>query len=281
MKCKRTIVSAGCCAVGIVAGVIGTHLLRPPRPRQERVVVLAPPMVVRPPSDGGRIPIIGAPPALLRWPVGEFRSDGDRLSDVIDRLRDRSGADIFVNWKALAAPGVTHDLPVTFRSPGPTLADVLDDLLIELCGSGNGPRLGYDVDEDVITISTSEDLSKNTLTRVYDIRDFLRAADSRDDRDKAVAAVVRTVTGVDPLSWRDHGGKLGMVRELGGQLVVTQTPAVHRRLRDLLGPNSLPSIASDRKPVRDQSTNPAARSIWASPSAATRPSAIRDRTRTR
>ena len=34
-------------------------------------------------------------------------------------------------------------------------------------------KLGYTVDQGVITISTAEDLAGNTLTRVYDIRDLI------------------------------------------------------------------------------------------------------------
>src|SRR4051812_768210 len=285
MKRKRTIVPAAWCAVGVVAGACMMHLLRPPRPRPERVVVMTPPRVLRPPASE-RIPIIGAPPVPLRRPVGEFRSDGERLDEVIDRLRSSSKANIFVNWKALQAAGVMRDLPVTFRTPGPTLADALDQLLTELSGTG-GPRLGYEMededsgDQGVVTISTGDDLLKQVVTRVYDIRHLIRGADSRRE---AVAAVIRTVEGVDPLSWRNQGGSVGMPQELSGRLVVTHTVTVPRRIGSLLADDlstgqarPRPTAPSGRAAANLPTTGPAFLPLWTD---AEPPPTIRDVTRT-
>src|SRR5882724_6762662 len=35
-------------------------------------------------------------------------------------------------------------------------------------------------------------------------------------------------------SWKDRGGSVGALRELEGQLIVTQTPENHRQLKNLL-----------------------------------------------
>jgi len=140
--------------------------------------------------------------------------------------------------------------------------------------------LGYTIDDGVITISTGEDLDKNTLTRVYDIRDliidipdftnapnfslqstsqqgqggggggggggssqglFENADQDRQNQDQGrtrqemIDEITRLITEtVSPESWRDAGGTTGSVRELQGQLIVTQTPENQRSLVNLL-----------------------------------------------
>jgi type II secretory pathway component GspD/PulD (secretin) len=53
---------------------------------------------------------------------------------------------------------------------------------------------------------------------------------------------------VDAPSWRDNGGAVGMIREFGGMLVVTQTAENHRKIKDLL--NQLPEQQSRLVRVR-------------------------------
>ena len=53
--------------------------------------------------------------AQLDRPLPELQFDGVGFSDVIDFLRDVSGANIFVNWKSLEAAGVDRNAPVTAR----------------------------------------------------------------------------------------------------------------------------------------------------------------------
>lgn len=157
--------------------------------------------------------------------VGPMNVEGRSLSDVIGAVREQSGQSIFVNWRALDAIRVTRDLPVTADLSHLTLAKALDKLLTEVGGSQE--RLGYTIDDGVITISTQKDLGKNTLTRVYDVRDLLK---NRATRDADLTALTKRFKGIDPLSWRDAGGTIGSIRELQGQLIITQTPEVHKRI---------------------------------------------------
>jgi hypothetical protein len=161
--------------------------------------------------------------------VGEMRVKGAAFSDVIDKLRDATNQNIFVNWRALKTCRVTKDLPVTIdlsRLP-------IDEALNRLLDHVGGPyvRLGYAIDENVITITTAVDLSKNTSTRVYDVRAAIKDG---PDRAKNVDAIIRRVEGVDPLSWRESGGNIGSIYELGGQLVVTQTPEIQHLIAEEL-----------------------------------------------
>ena len=165
--------------------------------------------------------------------VGAIRARGTAFADLIDQLRDATSQNIFVNWRALKACRVTKDLPVTIDLSNLPLDRAMDRLLDHV--GGPYVRLGYAMDEGVITISTAVDLCKNSSTRVYDVRASIKDGPGRE---KEVEAIVRRVEGVDPLSWKQTGGEMGEVRELGGQLIVTATPEVQNlvaeELRDVL-----------------------------------------------
>jgi hypothetical protein len=161
----------------------------------------------------------------LQTKLGPMKLSGDALADAVDRLRDAASLDIYVNWRALDALKVTRDLPLTIDLSGLRAWDALDALLEHV--GGDFARLGWSIDDGVVTISSRRDLSKNTLTRVYDIRGAIRGQATRQ---ADIDAVIRRVRGIDPLSWRDAGGEIGSVRELQGQLIVTQTPQVQQRI---------------------------------------------------
>ena len=211
--------------------------------------------------------------AQLDRPLPEVNFDGAGFTDVIDFLRDVSGANIFVNWRALENAGVDRNAPVTARLRNIKFSKALTIILDSV--SGGSVPLGYTIDDGVITISTGEDLDRNTITRVYDIRDliidipdFTEAPDfslqSTTDqasqgggggggglfqnssdrtgqpdegrtRQEMIDEITRLITEtVSPDSWRDAGGSTGSIRELQGQLIVTQTPENQRQLVALL-----------------------------------------------
>jgi uncharacterized membrane protein YgcG len=109
--------------------------------------------------------------AQLDRRLPEINFSGQGLADVVDFLRDVSGSNIFVNWRALEAAGINKDAPVTARLKDVRFSKALNTILSDV-GGGN-IKLSYTIDEGVITVSTAEDLAKNTNTRVYDIRDLL------------------------------------------------------------------------------------------------------------
>ena len=196
---------------------------------------------------------------LLDRTIKEASFESVAFSDVIDYLRDVSGANIFVNWKSLESAGVDPKTPITARLRDIKLSKALNVLLDG--ASGGSGKLGYAVDAGVITITTTDDLAKNVVVRVYDIRDLLviapdfqmnepataiaapgpathpsapttRPAPTREELVKQIIRLIEET--IDTKSWKDHGGKAGAVRELQGQLIVTQTPENHRSLVTLL-----------------------------------------------
>jgi general secretion pathway protein D len=218
--------------------------------------------------------------AQLDRRLPDVKFDAVGFSDVVDFLRDLTNANIFVNWRALEAAGVDKNAPVTARLRDVPFSKVLRTILDDV--SGGTAKLGYTIDEGVITISTEDDLSKNTSTRVYDIRDLIidvpdfaeapsfNLSSSNNSsgttvgtsgggggggggsnlfgggggggnetngptRQELVEAIIKLIQDtVASDTWKDNGGNVGSVRELGGQLIVTQTPENQRALVKLL-----------------------------------------------
>lgn len=210
--------------------------------------------------------------AQLEHHIPELRFDAIPFTDVVDFLRDITGANIFVNWRALEAAGIDRNTPVTTRLRDIRFSKALDTILRDV--GGGTVALSYTVDDGVITISTSDDLSKNTVTRVYDIRDLIvevpdfpgpmfslqnasqngtsgtggggqspfqdnqqqqqqqQPPKTRDERVAEITSLMEET--VAPDSWRDAGGTVGSLRELSGQLIVNQTPENQRQLQGLL-----------------------------------------------
>jgi general secretion pathway protein D len=109
--------------------------------------------------------------AQLDKRLPELRFDAVGLTDVIDFLRDVSGANIFVNWRALEGATIDRNAPVTARLRDVPFRKALDIILQDV--GGGTVKLAYTVDEGVITISTAEELATNTMTQTYDIRDLI------------------------------------------------------------------------------------------------------------
>ncbi|HET6250656.1 MAG TPA: hypothetical protein VFE47_23410 [Tepidisphaeraceae bacterium] len=106
----------------------------------------------------------------LNQTLPEVQFSGVAFNDAIDFLRDVSGANIAVNWKALEEAGVTKDTPINVRLRAVSMKKALEMVLIE---AGGGDKLGYDVDGNVISITTKELVDSKMYTRVYSILDLI------------------------------------------------------------------------------------------------------------
>ena len=184
----------------------------------------------------------------------EITFEGVSFSDTIDFLRDVTSANVFVNWRALEAAGIDRNAPVTAKLKQVKFGRALQLMLDDVAGGKN--KLAYEIDDNVITVSTAEDLGKNTVTRVYDVRDLIRpAANAPADKtaDKAADPAAPApaaahqekrvkiltdliVTSVAPATWREtRGGSSGAIRELQGQLIITQTQENQIAIMNLIG----------------------------------------------
>jgi general secretion pathway protein D len=93
------------------------------------------------------------------------------LENVIQFLRDTSGASIYVNWQALQNVTIQKDTKVNVTLENVSFEKALR-VILEDVGGANA-QLTWVLDDGVITISTRDELIKRTVTRVYDIRDLM------------------------------------------------------------------------------------------------------------
>jgi hypothetical protein len=116
------------------------------------------------------MPHAAAAPPTLNTPLPESKFTGVGLGDAIDFIRDVSGANIVVNWKALAEVNVTPDTPVNLRLYNVTVRKVLTTLLQQ---AGGGDQLTFVASDGVIEITTQQIADARLITKVYPIDDLL------------------------------------------------------------------------------------------------------------
>jgi hypothetical protein len=96
--------------------------------------------------------------------------DATPLSDAIDFIRDAAHVSIQVDWKTLEAAGIDKSTPVSFKLRSISARKALDTVLREV---GAGSKLAYEIDENVIEVTTQDEADKKLVTEVYDIRDLM------------------------------------------------------------------------------------------------------------
>jgi hypothetical protein len=171
----------------------------------------------------------------------EVKFDAIPFSDAIDFMRDVTGLNVFVDWRALEAAGVDRNAPITVRLKDVPGAQALRYILRD--AGGGTVKLGYTIADGIVTISTEEALAAESNVRVYNIAALLKSMpttmpgnlDEQTVRNAKVEQVIETIReAVSPDSWREAGGTVGAIRELNGKLVVSQTEANHAAIAKLL-----------------------------------------------
>jgi hypothetical protein len=124
---------------------------------------------------------------------------------VAEWLAEQTGLTINVRWDRLESYGIPRDKPVSLKARNLPLSQILW-LLMSAVGGGD-VRLAYRGSGSLLVLSTEDDLGREMLTRVYDVRDLL-------DR----APRFTNATEIDPataLSQGGNGGSAGMTRKAG------------------------------------------------------------------
>lgn len=111
--------------------------------------------------------------AQLDRKLPELKFSANSFSDVINFLRDVTGANIYVDWPALERASISRDAPVTAHLRDVKFSKALQIIFDNVQGEQPDQKLGYTIDEGVITISTRRELNKNVVARRYDINDLL------------------------------------------------------------------------------------------------------------
>jgi len=164
--------------------------------------------------------------AQLDRPLPEVNFEGAALTDVIDFLRDVSGANIFVDWGALEAGGVSGNQPVSVRLKNIAFGHALE-LILRNAGGGTVP-LDYTIDRGVIKISTGEHIDALTDIRAYDVRDVVPA---EMDMKELVLLIQEAVA---PNAWGQHGGG-SAIRASKHKLIVSTNRGNHQQIENILG----------------------------------------------
>lgn len=197
----------------------------------------------------------------------EMKLTGVTFGDALDFIRDVSGVNLHVNWKALEAENVTADTPVNIHLRSVTLRKVLNLLLSEASGTD---ALTYYVDQGVVEITTREMADKKVYTKIYPIQDLtmdvpdfqgpnmsLQSASdqaqqgggggsgifgqngdasrdreketqtTRDERGQQLADLI--MESVRPEIWAANGGTAN-IRYFNGNLIVTAPRSVHEAI---------------------------------------------------
>ncbi len=154
----------------------------------------------------------------------DVKFDQTPFETCINALRNagKPNVNIFVNWRALQDAGIDKSKPITLNASHLTLRTVVTKVL----AAAGGDLLDSVIDEGALTISTRSDLDRNTMTRVYDVRDIVLASGNPQKALQDLVAGIQKNCATD--TWRDNGGTIGSIRETNGQLIITQSSRIHR-----------------------------------------------------
>lgn len=184
--------------------------------------------------------------------IDRIQWDSIPFQEAIDSLRKTTSASIHVNWGCVEAAGISRLTPVTMDLSRVKLSQAL---LLTLDSVGAGQvKLGFTGRDGVIIVSTADDVARNTIMRLYDVRDIVASyltlpqeyeqyifeassrpsldMDSEHDRGKVLESLVED--SISPDSWRDNGGSVGACSYLAGRLIVCAPPETQNSVQKLL-----------------------------------------------
>ncbi|MFI5381511.1 MAG: hypothetical protein ACHRHE_19615 [Tepidisphaerales bacterium] len=178
---------------------------------------------------------------------------GVTFKEAVDFLRDFSGLNIHVNWKAIEAAGVAADTPVNIKLRDVPVRKALSLVLSEASG---GVGLTFYVEDGVVEITTREIANAQMLTVVYPVQDLLfepPPVDAPPDfslatkgnrtvrpgpgaasqPDTKAQELIRLITEtVQPDAWVDNGGK-SSIKYFSGSLIVTAPRSIQEAIGGL------------------------------------------------
>lgn len=193
-------------------------------------------------------------PSALDSVIPELQFDSVPLEESLDMLADKTHANIVVNWPAIEAAGVSRKTPIRVHLWNVPLHTALS---VVLQVASNKIELSYAMQEGLIHVSTADDIEGVKTTRVYNIRDMMESDAAYrmshpspstsnppianqtspvlavDYDDIAGGYLDAIQSGVEPDTWKPNGGT-NVITALGGRLVVTAPPHIHRQIAALL-----------------------------------------------
>lgn len=154
-------------AVVVSVLVLGGGLKAEPKPAKPKP---KPEPAVRAADETARIEKV-----LAETKIAEIKFNQHEFRDVVDFFRESYALNIYVEWKALEAAGLSKSTPVTLNLRNVTVGRTLDVILSEVSTGVRGAdaQIMHIVDNGVLTISTLASLSRKPVTRIYPAADLL------------------------------------------------------------------------------------------------------------
>ncbi|MGD1275976.1 MAG: hypothetical protein ABR964_01980 [Tepidisphaeraceae bacterium] len=120
---------------------------------------------------------VSAARRALETALPEVKFNNTPLADALDFLRDASGANILVDWKALEAAKVARDAPVTLTLHSVKMEKVLSLILAQAAG---GEVLSFYVEDNIIQITSRAAADQKLITVVYPVMDLVALDENFD-----------------------------------------------------------------------------------------------------
>lgn len=140
----------------------------------------------------------------------DLNFDETALRDVLELFANQAGVAMHVQWNKLEEIGVPADMPVTVRLQQVRAALGLDLILDQV----NSELTHYVVENQVI-VSTREDEAAVQSTRVYDVRELLKAYDSAHRHVPTPGRGPQGMPGMPGMGMMPGAGGLGVPGEAG------------------------------------------------------------------
>lgn len=191
---------------------------------------------------------------LLLNPIASLDLDNVPLDRALDAVRREGTVNLATWWHSIETAGIRRDHPVSVHLRDTDVERALSVILKQLPDDEGSGQIRFKSTGGVVIIAARSE-PWGVVTRLYDVRDLtaafvrprsLSAATTqatpstisvewnRTPQDP-IEQIVRIITEVAPAdSWRENGGVLGIIREIGGVLVITQEREAHREIAALL-----------------------------------------------
>ncbi len=108
---------------------------------------------------------------ILNTRMPEVTFQDTPLEQVMDWLADFTQLNVSVRWQTLADAGVERDTPISIQARNLRLSQVLWLIMNE--AGGTDLKLAYRASGSLLILSTEDDLSREMITKIYDVSDLL------------------------------------------------------------------------------------------------------------
>ena len=195
------------------------------------------------------------------------------LENVIQFIAAVTQLNVDTDWQALENAGVDKTAPVTLNLTNVPVETILNRVC-EKASPDPLTGAAWNVTDGVLTISSREQINKQKAIVIYDIRDlivevpdytnsyeldlqqalqqagrqggggggqspFTQQNQGGEEQRRTLQERTQEIldiitTNVDTDGWKENGGDVGYIQQLGGLLIITNTPANHRSINGLL-----------------------------------------------